>query len=100
MPWRTSLENTLREEGVTRDRIGPGLTTVICGLNPSLCPAGVLASVPSAPPSGIRIPDIPVESALEIIEMGEQLVAKALNVHSARSGFTCLLSGFLLSPCW
>ena len=71
-PWRGSLEQTLRDENVVlgTGSPGPGVTFAVCALNPLQCVNGKWQPPPSPTPSSaplrLRLPDVPVESALDI----------------------------------
>ena len=60
--WQTSLEETLRNEGVIRKAVGSGLLTVMCGLNAGACSG--LTWTGTGP--RVVVPNLPIESALDI----------------------------------
>ena len=66
VPWRTSLEETLRQEGVVREAPGPGLLAAICGLNAGRCETSASGQTWTAARSDILIPNVPIESGLDL----------------------------------
>ena len=90
VPLQGSIEDTLRREGLTSGAVGQGLRAVVCELNRSVCANGA----PTAPatPVGLRIPDIPIESAVDLgtlapEDLGEGTLGQKVDQRLATAEF-------------
>ncbi len=97
--WHGSLEQTLRQEGVLLGLggPGPGVTHVTCALNAPRCTNGMwqVAAAGTGPvvagPS-IRVPDVPIESAVDIEtmaveELGDHTLGEEVDLRVASPAF-------------
>lgn len=76
-PWRGSLAETLRHEGVWEREPTSALALVLCRLNPGFCEQGQWRT--PDPGAAIRVPDVPIErvvdlATLDVEELGDRML--------------------------
>jgi hypothetical protein len=88
VPWRTSLAETLRVEGVIQKEPGPGLMTALCALNRQSCPTTSSGPAWQGAPSTMVIPNLQLESQLDFESISSDELGDATVGERVETGIT------------